>query len=204
MDGSTSLPDWARRALIGAGLFLLGGLLAFGYSYRPLHGALAWKVTALEEKLDARNLENLKLSDELARRRSEEAERVDPEAFDKIERALAKTEAALAQAEKDLSRADRKRKDANASARTWRKRYETLRDERAALPAASSPAAPAPAAPANDASAPTAAPAPSTSPAIPPTTPPASAAPPGGPTAGASRSTPEPAMLGADPDGATP
>ena len=75
MDDSFSLPGWARQVLIGVGLFLLGGVLAFGYSWRPLHGALTWKVDALEQKLDARNLENLKLSDELARLRSDEAER---------------------------------------------------------------------------------------------------------------------------------
>ena len=140
MDVSFSLPTWARHALIGLGLFLLGGLVAFGYSWRPLHGALSWKVDALEEKLDARNLENLNLADELARLRSQDAERVDPEAFTKLEQVLAKTESALSQAEKDLKRADRKRKEANASASRWRKRYESLRDEQASMP--SSPAAP--------------------------------------------------------------
>ena len=140
MDFSLSLPTWARHALIGLGLFLLGGLVAFGYSWRPLHGALSWKVDALEEKLDARNLENLNLADELARLRSQDAERVDPEAFTKLEQVLAKTESALSQAEKDLKRADRKRKEANASASRWRKRYESLRDEQASMPA--SPAAP--------------------------------------------------------------
>ena len=61
MDDSFSLSTWTRHALIGLGLFLLGGLVAFGYSWRPLHGALSWKVDALEAKLDVRNLENLKL-----------------------------------------------------------------------------------------------------------------------------------------------
>ena len=143
MDFSLSLPTWARHALIGLGLFLLGGLVAFGYSWRPLHGALSWKVAALEEKLDARNLENLKLADELARLRSQDAGRVEPEAFAKVEQALAKTESALSQAEKDLKRADRKRRDANASASRWRKRYEILRDEQASMPAAPTPAEPA-------------------------------------------------------------
>ena len=150
MDDSFTLPGWARQVLIGAGAFVLGGLIAFGYSWRPLHGALTWKVAALEEKLDARNLENLKLADELARLRSQEEDRVDPEAFEETRTSLAKTEAALAQAEKDLARAERKRKDANASSRTWRKRYETLRDEtsRAPIPAAPAPAPAAPVAPA--------------------------------------------------------
>ena len=142
MDDSFTLPGWARQALIGAGLFGLGGLIAFSYSWRPLHGSLTWKVAALEEKLDARNLENLKLSDELARRRSLEVERVDPEAFREAQSSLETAETALAQAKKDLARAERKRQDANASARTWQKRYEKLLDETSREPIPAAPAVP--------------------------------------------------------------
>lgn len=179
MDDSFKLPGWARQVLIGAGLFVLGGLIAFGYSWRPLHGSLTWKVAALEEKLDARNLENLKLADELARLRSQEAERVDPEAYREARAALEKTEATLTQVEKDLARAERKRKDANASARTWRKRYETLRDEttRAPVPAAPAPTPPPTPATAEAAEAPSA-------------PPPAESTPPASPDAS------EPAILG--------
>ena len=131
MNHSIPMPPWLRTALIGAGLFLLGGALSFGYSYRPLHGALTWKVDKLEERIDARNLENMKLETEVAKLRSQEGTRVDPDSFNQIERELDKTGTALAQAEKDLKRAERKRRDANASASTWRKRYESLRDQTA-------------------------------------------------------------------------
>jgi len=131
MEESITLPTWARNGLIGIGLFLLGGLLAFGYSYRPLHGALTWKVDQLEARIDERNLENLKLSDEIARLRADESTKVDPDAFAKNEAELAKIRTELEQSKKDLARTDRKRKDANASASRWRKRYEKLRDETA-------------------------------------------------------------------------
>jgi len=170
MEESFTLPTWARNALIGAGLFLLGGLIAFGYSYRPLHGALAWKVDQLEARIDERNLENLKLSDEIARLRADESTKVDPDAFAKTETELAKIRTELEQSTKDLARAERKRKDANASASRWRKRYEKLRDETAiaaksAEIEAESPAppiaqaSPAPATATEDTSAPTQAPA---------------------------------------------
>ncbi len=176
------LPPWLRQALVGLGLFLLGGLISFGYSYWPLHGGLVWQVEQLEERLDARNLENMRLSDELAKLRSIDAERVDPGTFAEVERDLDKTRTALAQAEKDLDRSERKRKDANASAERWKKRYETLRDE-LAVAATSAPAATAAPTPAADAAAPAAPapleaspePPPVNAPAPSPSTPPAGA-----------------------------
>jgi len=128
MDGENPLPLWLRQTLIGVGLFLAGAVIAFGYSYRPLHGALSWQVEQLETRLHERNRENLELSDALARQESIEAEQVDPDTFAQVERELEQTKRVLQQAEKDLKRADRKRKDANSSAAKWRKRYEELRD----------------------------------------------------------------------------
>jgi len=146
MEESKSLPRWVRLPLIGLGLFLAGGLLSFGYSYRPLHGAMTWKVAELEERIDERNLENLRLGDELARLRSKDASRIDPDTFSQVERELDKTKNALAQLEKDRKRADQKRKDANASASRWRKRYEELRDQQPTAPASAARAASIPAA----------------------------------------------------------
>ena len=84
----------------------------------------------------------VKLSDALARRRSLEVERVDPEAFREAQSSLETAETALAQAKKDLARAERMRKDANASARTWQKRYEKLLDETSRAPIPAAPAVP--------------------------------------------------------------
>ena len=70
---------WARQILMGVGLFLSGGILAFGYSYRPLHGALSWQVDQLESRLDERNRENLELADTLAAQKAEDVARIDPE-----------------------------------------------------------------------------------------------------------------------------
>ncbi len=139
MDESNRLPAWLRRALIGAALFLAGGLIAFGYSYRPLHGSMTWKIEELEQRIDERNRTNMMLGDELARLRSQDASRIDPITFAQVERELDKTNNALVQAEKDLKRAERKRIDANASASRWRKRYEGLRDQPSAPAAQASP-----------------------------------------------------------------
>lgn len=142
MEATNPLPQIARLSLIGLGLFLAGALLSFAYSYHPLHGANTWKIEELEARLDVRNQENMKIGDELARFRSDESTRVDPETFAQIEIELANVRSTLDQAEKDLERASLKRKEANTSARRWRKRYEKLRDESAVVAVA----APAPAA----------------------------------------------------------
>ncbi|MAG31241.1 MAG: hypothetical protein CL908_10185 [Deltaproteobacteria bacterium] len=157
MDRVNPLRPWARQILIGVGLFVVGGLIAFGYSWRPLHGSLTWKVDELETRLDERNLENLKLSDELAGLRSQEATRIDPETLAQIERELEKTKLALAKSEKKLGRTEKRRKEAKADADRWRKRHESLRESVAAAPTApaeesatppEAPAAGSPAAPA--------------------------------------------------------
>jgi len=144
MNGENPLPVWARNILIGIGLFLSGAILAFGYSYRPLHGALSWRVEQLEARLDERNLENLRLSDSLANQESVEATRIDPETLAQVERELDQTKRVLAQAEKDLRRSEGKRKDANASAAKWRKRFKEIEGRPAPVAAPSPPDGPTP------------------------------------------------------------
>lgn len=144
MQAEISIPRWLRHALIGLGLFIVGGAIAFGYSYRPLHGALTWKVEHLEARLDERNLELQNLEDELQTILSSEQERVDPETLPQIERELEKTRNALASLEKKYATAEKKRSDANASARTWRKRFESLQTAQRSSAPPPPPAAPVP------------------------------------------------------------
>ncbi len=127
MNEENPLMLWARRALIGAGLFLAGAVLAFGYSYRPLHGALSWQIDQLESRLDERNRENFELSDALAKQKSNDTERIDPNTLTQVERELEQTKRMLNKVEKNLKRTDRKRKDSIANAAKWQKRFEELR-----------------------------------------------------------------------------
>ena len=57
MERWNSLPLILRQIILGVTLFVLGAGLSFAYSYRPLYGALTWKVESLESRLDERNLE---------------------------------------------------------------------------------------------------------------------------------------------------
>ena len=128
MNEEKRLPLWVRHSLIGVGLFFAGALLAFGYSYRPLHGALAWQVDQLETRIDERNRENTELRDALVKQEAMESTRIDPDTLAQVKKELVQTKRVLDQAEKDLKRADRKRKESVGSAATWRKRFEDLRD----------------------------------------------------------------------------
>lgn len=137
------MPLLVRRVLLGLGLFLTGATLAFAYSYRPLHGALVWKVEQLEARLDARNRDNLALRDEIAALQTQDTPRIEPEAFEDVEQELDRTRRALTKATEKLTQAERQRRDANATADRWRKRYEDLREAHAHA-AAPPPAQPSP------------------------------------------------------------
>lgn len=139
MQRFQALPLWLRQTLIGLGLFVAGGLFAFGYSYRPLHGARIWQIQQLESRLDSVNRENLALHDELARLRSATSDRVDPEILAQVERELEKTKAALAKAEKGLKSSEARRRELASKTTRWQRRYEELRDAAAPDPLPSAP-----------------------------------------------------------------
>lgn len=144
MQRFQALPLWLRQTLIGLGLFVAGGLFAFGYSYRPLHGARIWQIQRLESRLETVNRENLALHDELAQLRSATSDQVDPETLAQVERELEKTKAALARAEKGLKSSEARRRELASKATRWQRRYEELRDAPAPdpVPAAVSNARP--------------------------------------------------------------
>lgn len=143
MHAFQTWPSWLRQLVAGLGLFLAGGLFAFGYSYRPLHGARVWKIEQLEARLHEVGRENLALADELARLRTSASTRVDPETVDQLESELEQTKTLLGKVERRLETADRKRQQASSEASRWRRRFETLQEEQSATPAAPA-SAPAP------------------------------------------------------------
>lgn len=144
MERWNSLPPLLRQILVAIVFFVIGAAGAFGYSYRPLHGALSFKVDVLEARIDERNRENTALKDQIASLQKEREASVEPEALAQVESELTKTRKALRVAEEKAKRAEGKERDASANASRWRKRFETLRDERAAIAAAPPERLPAP------------------------------------------------------------
>ena len=148
MEFWNSLPGWFRQVAIALVCFIVGAVGAFGYSYRPLHGALTFKVEALEQRIDQRNRENLALKDEVALLQSGESSCIQPEELEEVKRELGQIHFALGESQSEVERVERNLRDANANADRWRKRFHTLRDSaEQTLPAAPAPA-PRPAAPA--------------------------------------------------------
>jgi hypothetical protein len=144
MERWNSLPQVLRHTILGIVIFALGAAFSFGYSYRPLHGSLTFKVDSLEVRLDERNRELLELKDELTRLQNDESTRIEPEMLSQVESELTTTKAALREAEKKAKRAEKKRADANANSDRWRKRFESLRDQQREMPASAEPSPVAP------------------------------------------------------------
>lgn len=149
MEFWNALPGWFRQIAIALVCFTVGALGAFGYSYRPLHGALTFKVEALEQRIDQRNRENLALKDEVALLQSGESSCIQPEELEEVKRELGQIHFALGESQAEVERVERNLRDANANANRWRKRFHSIRDAaEPTLPAAPTPAPQASAPPA--------------------------------------------------------
>ena len=143
MERWNTLPLMLRKIIAGIGIFVLGAMVSFGYSYRPLHGALTFKVSTLETRLDERNRDNSRLKDELTKVRSDQTEQIDPEKLAEVESELTSAKRALRTAEEKTKKAEGKRRTANANSDRWQKRYESLRDQHQAMAAAKESSPPA-------------------------------------------------------------
>ena len=146
-----------------AGAFLAGGILAFAYSYVPLHGAKNWKIDYQESRLESQRGELVMLQAKLATVESEAgraAQLEDEQAprRQELDDALAKLKAAeakYAELKKENSKLARSRD-------SWRSRHASSEKELGALKAqteerdsqqAPSPASQPAAAPAGDSAA---------------------------------------------------
>lgn len=138
-----SLPEMVRLVLLCVAFFAAGAVLSFGYSYRPLHGALTFKVEALEGRIDERNRENLALRDEIGLLKSGESSCIEPEELAEVERELGRVRYQLSESEASVERAERNLRDANSNANRWRERFHELRDSGpTTMPAATAPTTP--------------------------------------------------------------
>ena len=125
-----------RSAGIYAGVFLAGAVMAFAYSYAPLHSAKDWKIGYLEERLRAKNDQIGDFEKKLVQARGEATRRADPEAFRQLQNELARTDATAAELERKLARVRRRAKDLERSRDGWKARHAEAESKLEALAAA--------------------------------------------------------------------
>lgn len=123
----------ARRVGIHVGVFLAGALIAFVYSYAPLHSAKNWKIDYLEERLDASRLQIEDLERNLADVQKKMRTRADPEAFRLLQGELAVTDDTIGDLESKLARSQRRVKDLERSRDSWKAKHSEAELKREAL-----------------------------------------------------------------------
>jgi hypothetical protein len=123
---------WLRKMGVYLGTFIGGGILAFAYSYYPLHSMKDRKIDHLEERLQEGDLRLSELERELRSTRSESDGQPDREAFYGLQEEVATAATLQAELEKKLDRAERKVRDlekSRGSLRAQVAKLEKSRDE---------------------------------------------------------------------------
>lgn len=152
MDQQGASGDALRRLAIQAGIYLgvfLGGaLVAFLYSYMPLHNAKNWKIDYLEERLASKDAELTARTAELETLASESGNGPDPETFKLLQKELAAADQSIQKLEGQLAKAERRAGELEKSRDDWKARHAKAESQRKAVtasaPSPAVPAAPAP------------------------------------------------------------
>jgi hypothetical protein len=149
VDQQGAVGDWLRqlaiRAGIYAGVFFGGAILAFVYSYVPLHNAKNWKIGYLEERLATKDAQIESLTQQIRDLEGNLSDVPDGETFKVLQDELVTADKTVNQLEQQVARLEKRAKEAERERDTWKSRHAEAEKARAAARAA---AAPPPAAPA--------------------------------------------------------
>jgi hypothetical protein len=124
------LNRWLRKARVYLGTFVAGGLLAFAYTYYPLHSAKDWKIDHLEARLQEETIRFTELDAEFRTMRGRVESQPDHEAFDALQEEVAGATTRRGELEEKLNRADRKIRDLEKSRGSWEAKYAKLEKSR--------------------------------------------------------------------------
>jgi hypothetical protein len=113
----------AFRAGVYVGVFLVGAIGAFLYSYLPLHAAKDWKIDYLEERLAAKDLEIEQLADELQRMETALKDVPDGDTFKVLQDELVTADKTVKSLEQQVAKLERRVEDAERSRDQWKARH---------------------------------------------------------------------------------
>lgn len=131
-----------RYPLLILTAFLLGALLAFAYSYAPLHSSKDWKIDYLEERLESRNEQVGELEAELEKARASLDGTASDEEVQALRKQLAEATKLADSRRSEIASLEKKVDRATRDRDTWKKRHATAMKELEEQTA--NPAAPAP------------------------------------------------------------
>lgn len=122
----SELKHLAQRIGIHIGIFFAGGLVAFVYSYMPLHDAKNWKIDYLSERIGSKEDRIQALDAELAELKADSADKPDSETFKLLQRELVTTDKTIQDLESKLAKADRRIKELERSRNNWKSKHAAL------------------------------------------------------------------------------
>jgi len=136
VDQSGAGNDFLRRLAIQVGIylgiFLAGAIVAFLYSYIPLHNAKNWKIDYLEERLVAKDNELGELQRKLRQIETDSADKPDSQTFKQLQDELHTTDKTLKDLERQVATLERKARDLEKSRNDWKSKYDRAEASRIA------------------------------------------------------------------------
>ncbi len=139
----------AKRFGVAVGLFVAGALMAFVYSYVPLHNAKNWEIEYLTERLEAKDQQLMQVEAKLSTVEADVTGRPDADTFRLMQDELATSDKTIKDLERRLGRSQNRVDELERARTHWKKKFDAA--ESAASATATAPvAAPAPSAAADE------------------------------------------------------
>lgn len=134
----------AKRFGVYVALFAAGALVAFVYSYIPLHNAKNWKIDYLTERLEAKDEQLVQAETRLSAIEADVTGRPDAKTFKVLQDELATADRKIKDLERKLERSDKRVAELERSTSTWKKKLAAAESAASAAAEAAPLAAPAP------------------------------------------------------------
>lgn len=139
--GSDALRRLAMQVGLYAGTFFAGALIAFLYSYMPLHNAKNWKIDYLEERIATKDGELENLTARLAALESDTVDRPDAKTFKLLQDELVTADKTVKRLEGRIAKLERRGKELEQSRNNWKAKHADAEKARVAAASAATAAA---------------------------------------------------------------
>lgn len=127
-----SLRRLGIRVGIYVGVFLAGAILAFLYSYIPLHSAKNWKIDYLEERLAAKDNEIEVLQQRLTSLEVDAVDKPDGQTFKQVQGELVSADKTVKDLDQQIKQLERQTRELEKTSREWKSKYDAAEATRIA------------------------------------------------------------------------